>query len=361
MPPDARSRTADRRPRPPVNALGRRRRGRGGRRSTPSEAAGRLSRRAFLTGAATRPGRPVAGRGPGRRGAPRAARRGFHRARPRGRTRGRLRPAAGRALADQAGLGSRPFGPAGVRPHGWNYLDGGISHSTPWHYTQDVPMLWYGPGIIPARVPEQVRHLGRHRAHGRQADQVPLRRAGRVADGRGDQGRRTAKPKLVVVLVWDAGGRYVLDLHPNPWPRPQGAHPEGHVVRRTPRWAPTRRTPRPIHATIGTARSRPPTAWWTTRSGSRTAGCRTPGRAGRACSGADARRRVRQGQGLEGPNRACSGRCPGTSAWSGRARPVPGGVKHIAVLRDRAAPPVGRGAGGTIPTDLARTTGFRRT
>src|SRR5262249_20160162 len=36
-------------------------------------------------------------------------------------------------------------------PHGWNSLDGFISHSTPWGYTQNVPMFWYGPGFVPAK------------------------------------------------------------------------------------------------------------------------------------------------------------------------------------------------------------------
>ena len=38
-----------------------------------------------------------------------------------------------------------------VVPRGFNYVSGGISHSTPWGYTQDVPMFLYGPGVIRAQ------------------------------------------------------------------------------------------------------------------------------------------------------------------------------------------------------------------
>ena len=36
-----------------------------------------------------------------------------------------------------------------------------------------------------------------------------------------------SQPKLVVVLVWDAGGRYVLNLWPRMWPHLKGLIPKG--------------------------------------------------------------------------------------------------------------------------------------
>ncbi len=139
-----------------------------------------------------------------------------------------------------------------VVPHGSNYMDGGISHSTPWPYTQDVPMLWYGPGHIKAQ--------GSVRRGVTSADIAPTiaRLIGfdafRAPDGRAMTEALVPgvpAPKLVVVLVVDGGGRFVHDLWPGSWPylrslMPKGTWYENATVGSNPS------NTAPIHATIGT-------------------------------------------------------------------------------------------------------------
>jgi len=136
-------------------------------------------------------------------------------------------------------------------PDGFNYVDGGISHSTPWPYTQDVPMLWYGPGFIRSQgpvsravtladvAPTLARLLGFpfDAPDGTPMDEALLPAA--------------PPPKLVVVLVWDAGGRYVLDLHPDRWPHTQRLAPQGTWYEHASVGSSPSSTA-PAHATIGT-------------------------------------------------------------------------------------------------------------
>jgi hypothetical protein len=104
-------------------------------------------------------------------------------------------------------------------PDGLNYVDGGISHSTSWPYTQDIPMMWYGPGHIrPGQhitrpvtavdvAPTMAKLLGFKDFDA--PDGHPMDEA--LVPG-------APPPRLIVVYVWDAGGRYVLDLFPKNWP-----------------------------------------------------------------------------------------------------------------------------------------------
>ena len=104
-------------------------------------------------------------------------------------------------------------------PDGMNYIDGGISHSTSWPYTQDIPMLWYGPGHIRAGqhvtrpvtavdvAPTMAKLLGFDEFES--PDGLPMEEA--LIPG-------APPPRLIVVYVWDAGGRNVLDLFPKNWP-----------------------------------------------------------------------------------------------------------------------------------------------
>jgi hypothetical protein len=136
-------------------------------------------------------------------------------------------------------------------PEGFNFMDGGISHSVPWPYMQLVPMLWYGPGVI--------------RAQGRVARPVTsaavaptvARLAGFTFDAPSGSPMEealepdAAPPALVVVLVWDAAGRYVLDLHPNAWPTLRGLIGAGTWYEEaTVGSSPS--TTAPVHATMGT-------------------------------------------------------------------------------------------------------------
>ena len=113
-------------------------------------------------------------------------------------------------------------------PDGMNYVDGGISHSTSWPYVQDITMLWHGPGHIRAgqRVLRPVQSVDVaptlaklvgfndfHAPDGEPMDEIFVPGA--------------PPPKLVVMFVWDAGGRYVLNLHPTKWPNLRALIPKG--------------------------------------------------------------------------------------------------------------------------------------
>ena len=100
---------------------------------------------------------------------------------------------------------------------------GGWSHSGPWPYLQDVPLVFYGPGVIeePAEVDRPVTL----------ADVAPtimtmLRGSIQTDDGESlDEavrfsGRMLSKPrpKLIVTIVWDGGGWNTLRRWPDSWP-----------------------------------------------------------------------------------------------------------------------------------------------
>jgi hypothetical protein len=137
-------------------------------------------------------------------------------------------------------------------PKGFNFFDGGISHTTPWPYTVDIPMVWYGPGVLPVRgkvdrpvtaagvAPTIARMVG---FRGFDApDGEPMEEA-LPAGG--------TKPLLVVVLVWDAGGNYVLNLWPKQWPHLRALLPHSTWYSNATVGSSPSSTA-PIHATIGT-------------------------------------------------------------------------------------------------------------
>ena len=114
-----------------------------------------------------------------------------------------------------AGVRQDRSGEIQVVAHEPDFLDGGLMHAGPWDYLQEVPVLWYGPGIVaeggrvsrPVTVadiaPTQAAVLGFHGFHA--PDGAVMREA--LAPG---PGRRP--PRLLVTLVWDAAGRNVLEL-----------------------------------------------------------------------------------------------------------------------------------------------------
>jgi hypothetical protein len=138
-------------------------------------------------------------------------------------------------------------------PHGKNYF-GGYSHATPYPYTQDVPMFWYGPGFIRQGrtvTTKQVTSADIAPTIGKLIGFDFAAPDGNVMTDALVDPNATKKPKLVVVLVWDAGGRYVLDeLHPGTWPhlaalKPKGTWYEYATVGSNPS------NTAPVHATIG--------------------------------------------------------------------------------------------------------------
>jgi Type I phosphodiesterase / nucleotide pyrophosphatase len=132
-----------------------------------------------------------------------------------------------------------------------NFVGEWLSHSGPWPYLQRVPLFLYGPGHVPA--------LGRIHGRANLADVAPTIAAhlgfalpgsdGRVLDESVDDGGPL--PRLVVVVVWDGGGRNVLAEHRGAWSFlssliPEGVWFEDAVVGTSPSVTPA------VHATLGT-------------------------------------------------------------------------------------------------------------
>jgi hypothetical protein len=134
---------------------------------------------------------------------------------------------------------------------GRNVVGAGFPHAGPQDHLQDVPLLLYGPGVIasgqavdrPATsadiVPTQARLLG---ADPGGVDGAPLEEA--ILPG-------APPPAVIVTIVWDAGGRVVLDEYPEAWPelralRAEGTWYGGATVGSSPS------TSAAIHGTIGT-------------------------------------------------------------------------------------------------------------
>lgn len=132
-----------------------------------------------------------------------------------------------------------------------NYLGNFASHSGPWDYLQRVPLFVYGPGHVPAVgevnrpvtvadvAPTWAEHLG--------FDFDP--RDGVALDEAIDPA--ASPPKLILTIVWDGGGRNVLDEYGNAWPTlerliPGGVWYDNATVGSSPSVTPS------IHSTLGT-------------------------------------------------------------------------------------------------------------
>jgi hypothetical protein len=137
-----------------------------------------------------------------------------------------------------------------VIPQEPNFLGSNFPHSGPWDYLQDVPLLWYGPGVIsPLGSVDRAVTL---------ADVAPTQATLLGFDFDAPDGRALPEiaapatpPPLIVTLVWDAGGMSVLDAYPDDWPVLRslidgGVWYEGASVGSSPSITPA------THATLGT-------------------------------------------------------------------------------------------------------------
>ncbi|MGH2734919.1 MAG: alkaline phosphatase family protein, partial [Actinomycetota bacterium] len=109
---------------------------------------------------------------------------------------------------------------------------GGWSHSGPWPYLQDVPIVFYGPGIVEAKgsvgTPATTADIAPTLAallNGsfRSDDGQVLREVA----GRGAAALKRPAPKLILTIVWDGGGWNTLDLHSESWPNLERMMDEG--------------------------------------------------------------------------------------------------------------------------------------
>jgi len=124
-----------------------------------------------------------------------------------------------------------------------DYIGSGLTHSSPYDYTQEVPFFLYGPGYIKPGTYDKAVTL---------ADLAPT--TGALLHFPFDAPDGTAQtealqpgrplPKLIVTLVWDSGGMDVLNAWPKDWPYLKSIMGEGA-------WF--------THATVGASPSNTPT------------------------------------------------------------------------------------------------------
>jgi hypothetical protein len=117
-----------------------------------------------------------------------------------------------------------------IVPQEPNFVGSGLPHVGPWDYVQRVPMLWYGPGYIkpigPVQRPVTLADIAPTTAAllnypFNAPDGTPM------TEGLVPATQRTIPPKLIVTMVWDAGGRNVLAAHPHSWPYLKSLIPKG--------------------------------------------------------------------------------------------------------------------------------------
>ncbi len=133
-----------------------------------------------------------------------------------------------------------------------NFVNGGLTHATPFDYTQDVPMFLYGPGFVrpgvydaPVTLADVAPTTGAMLKYDFDApDGTAQRRALLPASER-------SLPALVVTIVWDSGGVDVLERWPDSWPYLRSLEPDGAWFTNATVGASPSNTPTG-HATIGT-------------------------------------------------------------------------------------------------------------
>lgn len=142
-----------------------------------------------------------------------------------------------------------------VVPKAPNYQTaGGLTHSGPWDYLQEIPMLWYGPGQVPER--------GRVDRPATMADVAPTIAAMLgyrfdAPDGKPlsealiPSAEREEPPRLILTIVWDGAGRNVLYEHPDAWPTLRSLIEDGVWFERFTDGSSPSVTPS-IHTTLGT-------------------------------------------------------------------------------------------------------------
>jgi type I phosphodiesterase/nucleotide pyrophosphatase len=113
-----------------------------------------------------------------------------------------------------------------------NFVGSGLPHVGPWDYVQDVPMFWYGPGYIRAQGAVSRPVTSPDLAPTEAAlldfpfdapDGSPMEEALLPPSERPNP----QPPRLIVTLVWDAGGRNVLDANVDAWPYLESLIPRG--------------------------------------------------------------------------------------------------------------------------------------
>jgi predicted AlkP superfamily pyrophosphatase or phosphodiesterase len=124
-----------------------------------------------------------------------------------------------------------------------NYIGAGLTHSSPYDYTQEVPFFLYGPGYVkPGTYSKPVTLADLAPTTGALV-KFPFAAPDGVAQTQALAPGRPL-PKLVITLVWDSGGMDVLNTWPKDWPYLKSIMGDGA-------WF--------THATVGASPSNTPT------------------------------------------------------------------------------------------------------
>ena len=130
------------------------------------------------------------------------------------------------------------------------------THSGPWAYLQEVPVVFYGPGYIKSQgdltldrrvtvadiAPTFAELLG---------TSLPDDRPGRsISEALEPPADRPEPPRMIVLVVWDGGGWNVLDEWPRAWPNLKALMAEGTSVQKAEVGSSPSVTPA-IHMTMG--------------------------------------------------------------------------------------------------------------
>jgi len=131
----------------------------------------------------------------------------------------------------------------------------GLRHSTPHPYTQNVPLVLYGPGFIRSGVrPDPaatVADLAPTYAELLGFEAFPQRDGKVLREALLPAHRRNDAPKVIFHLVWDGAGDNVLARWPDAWPNLRKLMEEGAAYPNTTVGSSPSITPA-IHSTMGT-------------------------------------------------------------------------------------------------------------
>jgi predicted AlkP superfamily pyrophosphatase or phosphodiesterase len=142
-----------------------------------------------------------------------------------------------------------------AEPHMFGMFDM-ATHSGPWDYLQEVPLVFYGPGYIksqgdltldrPATVadiaPTFAELLG---------TSLPEDRPGvSISEALEPVENRTEPPRMIVLVVWDGGGWNVLNRWPDAWPTLERLMADGTSVQEVEVGSSPSVTPA-VHMTMG--------------------------------------------------------------------------------------------------------------
>ena len=139
-----------------------------------------------------------------------------------------------------------------IIPKDPNFVNGGLTHATPFDYTQEVPLFLYGPGVVrPGEYHEPVTLADLAPTLGSVLEFPFEALDGTAQDEALLPADRRDPPKLVVTVIWDSGGDDVLERWPDAWPYLRSLIPHGAWFTDATVGASPSNTP-VGHATIGT-------------------------------------------------------------------------------------------------------------